>query len=83
MGSRQSVREGIHFIVPIVNTVQTLSVRVQNQEISAEASSKDLQDVYTDVALNWHIIPEETGTTLRSIFLCLPAPLGKVYWWFS
>ena len=59
--------EGIHFVVPIVNTVQTLSVRVQNQEISAEASSKDLQDVYTDVALNWHIIPEETGTIFQQI----------------
>ena len=49
--------EGIHTIIPIVNTVQKLSVRVQSQEISAEASSKDLQDVFTDVALNWHIIP--------------------------
>ena len=59
--------EGIHFILPIVNTVQKLSVRVQNQEISAEASSKDLQDVFTDVALNWHIIPEETNTIFQQI----------------
>ena len=61
------LQEGIHFVVPIVNTVQTLSVRVQNQEISAEASSKDLQDVYTDVALNWHIIPEEVSTIFQQI----------------
>ncbi len=59
--------EGIHFILPIVNTVQKLSVRVQNQEISAEASSKDLQDVFTDVALNWHIVPEETNTIFQLI----------------
>jgi hypothetical protein len=34
--------EGIHPIIPLVNTVQKLSVRVQKQEISAEASSTKL-----------------------------------------
>jgi regulator of protease activity HflC (stomatin/prohibitin superfamily) len=59
--------EGIHLIIPLVNTVQKLSVRVQKQEISAEASSKDLQDVFTDVALNWHIIPEEVNIIYQQI----------------
>lgn len=59
--------EGLHVIIPIVNTVQKLSVRVQNQQISAEASSKDLQDVYTDVALNWHIIPNEANVIFQQI----------------
>src|SRR6478672_1319406 len=59
--------EGIHLIVPGVNTVKKLSVRVQNQEISTEASSKDLQDIYTDVALNWHIIPEEVSLIFQQI----------------
>ncbi|BAY24748.1 band 7 protein [Calothrix sp. NIES-2100] len=59
--------EGIHTIVPLVHTVKKLSVRVQNQEISAEASSKDLQDVFTDVALNWHIIPESANTIFQQI----------------
>jgi regulator of protease activity HflC (stomatin/prohibitin superfamily) len=61
------LEEGIHFIVPIIDTVQKLSVRVQNQEISAEASSKDLQDVYTDVALNWHMIPEQVNLIFQEI----------------
>jgi regulator of protease activity HflC (stomatin/prohibitin superfamily) len=61
------LEEGIHFVIPIVNTVQKLSVRVQNQEIAAEASSKDLQDVFTDVALNWHIIPEKANTIFQRI----------------
>lgn len=59
--------EGLHFIVPIVNTVQLLSVRVQNKEILAEASSKDLQDVYADVALNWHILPAEAALIFQQI----------------
>ncbi|HYW19143.1 MAG TPA: prohibitin family protein [Nodularia sp. (in: cyanobacteria)] len=59
--------EGIHIIFPIVNTVKKISVRIQKQEISAQASSKDLQDVFTDVALNWHIIPEETNIIFQDI----------------
>lgn len=61
------LEEGIHPIIPIVQTVKRLSVRVQSQEITAEASSKDLQDVYTDVALNWHIVPEETYLIFQQI----------------
>lgn len=59
--------EGIHPILPIAQTVQKLSVRVQKQEISAEASSKDLQEVFTDVALNWHIIPEHVNLIYQQI----------------
>jgi regulator of protease activity HflC (stomatin/prohibitin superfamily) len=59
--------EGIHLIIPIANTVQKLSVRVQKQQISAEASSKDLQEVFTDVALNWHIIPKEANAIFQQI----------------
>jgi prohibitin 1 len=59
--------EGIHVIIPIVNTVKKISVRVQKQEISAEASSKDLQDIYIDIALNWHIIPEKTNVIFQNI----------------
>ncbi|MFH7029398.1 MAG: prohibitin family protein [Heteroscytonema crispum UTEX LB 1556] len=59
--------EGLHLIIPIVNTVKKLSVRVQKQESSAEASSKDLQEVYTDVALNWHIVPKEANLIFQQI----------------
>lgn len=63
----QVLLEGIHVVLPLVNTVEKLSVRVQKQEQSAEASSKDLQDVFTDVALNWHIIPEKTNFVFQQI----------------
>ncbi|MBD1909896.1 MULTISPECIES: prohibitin family protein [unclassified Leptolyngbya] len=59
--------EGIHVIIPLVDTVQKLSVRVQSQEISAEASSKDLQEVYTDVALNWHINPPQANRVFQEV----------------
>ena len=63
----QILGEGLHLILPTVYTVKKLSVRVQKQESSAEASSKDLQDVFTDVALNWHIIPDEANAIFQQI----------------
>lgn len=63
----QVLGEGLHLIIPLVNTVEKLSVRVQSQEISAEASSKDLQDVFTDVALNWHILPDKANVVFQQV----------------
>lgn len=63
----QILGEGLHLIIPVVNTVKKLSIRVQKQEFSAEASSKDLQNVFADVALNWHIIPQETNVIFQEI----------------
>ncbi len=61
------LKEGIHFIIPLVHTVEKLSVRVQKQDISAEASSKDLQEVFSDVSLNWHILPEKANIIYQRI----------------
>ncbi|MGH1395067.1 MAG: prohibitin family protein [Trichormus sp.] len=61
------IGEGIHIIIPIVNTVEKISVRIQKQEIATKASSKDLQDVFIDVVLNWHAIPEETNIIFQEI----------------
>ncbi|MEH1823159.1 MAG: prohibitin family protein [Nostoc sp.] len=63
----QILGEGLHLIIPVVNTVKKLSIQVQKQEISAEASSKDLQNVFADVALNWHIIPQEVNVIFQEI----------------
>ncbi|OLP15694.1 band 7 protein [Leptolyngbya sp. 'hensonii'] len=59
--------EGIHPIVPVINTVQKLSVRVQKHQIPTQAASKDLQDVFTDVALNWHIVPTQANVMFQEI----------------
>lgn len=47
--------EGIHPILPIVTSVKRLSVRVQQNSFTADAASKDLQKVSTQLTVNWHI----------------------------
>jgi regulator of protease activity HflC (stomatin/prohibitin superfamily) len=56
--------EGLHPIIPVVNTVKKLTVRVQKNDVDAEASSKDLQDIKVNVAVNWHVEP----TAVNKVF---------------
>jgi regulator of protease activity HflC (stomatin/prohibitin superfamily) len=59
--------EGIHPIIPVVNSVQSLTVRVQKNDVIAAASSKDLQDVKIAIALNWHINPEKVNSVFQRL----------------
>lgn len=59
--------EGLHPILPIVNTVKILSVRVQKHQFPTQAASKDLQDVFADVALNWHIDASKANQVFQQI----------------
>src|ERR671922_2178043 len=53
-----SLREGIHFVVPFRDDVVQLEVRTQKTVQDAASASRDLQDVETQVALNYHINPD-------------------------
>ena len=47
--------EGMHFVMPIQTKVEPINVRVQKIEADAKASSKDLQNVTSKVALNYYL----------------------------
>ncbi|MBR9693130.1 prohibitin family protein [Candidatus Woesearchaeota archaeon] len=55
--SAMSMGEGLHFKAPLVQTVVKMEVRTQKVERVVDSSSKDLQDVQTTVALNFHVSP--------------------------
>jgi regulator of protease activity HflC (stomatin/prohibitin superfamily) len=59
--------EGLHPILPIVMNVKRLNVRVQKTDVEAAAASKDLQDVNTSVALNWHIDPDKVNQVFQQV----------------
>lgn len=50
--------EGLHLIVPGVQAVKTLSVRLQSHLQKSEAATRDLQDVSLDLAVRWHLPPD-------------------------
>ena len=47
--------EGMYFIIPFVEDVILMDVRIQKLETRAAASSKDLQMVSSAIALNYHV----------------------------
>jgi prohibitin 2 len=49
--------EGIHFVVPFRDNVIPIEVRTQRITENAASASNDLQDVSTQVALNYHVDP--------------------------
>src|SRR4030066_2468657 len=59
--------EGLHFRVPIMQKVATMDVKVQKSLTSAAASSSDLQEVSSEVALNYHVIPDKANVVYQSI----------------
>lgn len=52
--------EGFHWKVPYFETANYISVQVQKTEYDTAAASKDLQNVQTKVALNFHTTPDVT-----------------------
>jgi len=49
--------EGIHIIVPLMDRVVLMEVRINKEESSASAASKDLQTVSSKVTVNYHPDP--------------------------
>lgn len=59
--------EGLNFKIPIVQSVQLMSIRTLKYEAKPSAASKDLQDVFATVALNYHLAEGETLNLYRNI----------------
>lgn len=59
--------EGIHLVMPIITKVNPISVRVQKSDLKTQASSKDLQLITTEVAINWHIDPLEVNKVYQNV----------------
>jgi len=59
--------EGLHFRIPIMQSIVAVDVKVQKSESEAAAASSDLQDVSSKVALNYHIMPDKANIVYQSI----------------
>lgn len=59
--------EGMHFRIPFVQSVTTVSIKVQKNDVKAEAASKDLQTVSTDIVVNWHLDASNVHKVYQSI----------------
>jgi regulator of protease activity HflC (stomatin/prohibitin superfamily) len=59
--------EGIHFKIPVMQSVVKMSVQILKTEADAAAASKDLQQTDSKIVLNYHIIPDKVNIVYQSI----------------
>lgn len=64
---KEVLGEGIHFRIPIVQSVHEVNVQIQKGEGNGDAASKDMQQVHTAIAINYHLIPEMVADTYQSV----------------
>jgi regulator of protease activity HflC (stomatin/prohibitin superfamily) len=53
-----AIDEGLHVKIPFVQSARIMDVKTQKYEAELSAASRDLQDVKTKIAINYHLIPE-------------------------
>ncbi len=58
---------GIHFRVPLAQTMHLMDVRIQKGEGEGDAASKDLQSVHTKIAINYHLDPRQVVNVFTGI----------------
>jgi len=62
-----ALNEGIHFVTPFRDSVVQMEVRTQKTVENAASASKDLQDVTTQVALNYRINPNSAQVVYQQL----------------
>jgi len=62
-----SLDEGLHFVIPFRDNVVQMEVRTQKVVEDAASASKDLQDVSTQVALNYHLNPDRAQIVYQQL----------------
>lgn len=63
------LQEGLYFRIPFVEKVKTIDIKVQKEQVQADAASKDLQTVKSVVALNFHLQAELVAKIYQDVGL--------------
>ena len=53
------LEEGLHFKIPFADSVTRINVRLNKDTVKGNGSSKDLQDVEIEVAVNWKVTSDK------------------------
>lgn len=61
------MQEGLHFKVPFVQNVAIISNKIQKQEVQANAVSKDLQTVESEIAVNYRVGLDSSANIYKNI----------------
>lgn len=65
--SMNEISEGLHFKIPLAQDVVIMDVKTQKYESESAAASKDLQNVQTKIAINYHLTTSEVPRLYKEI----------------
>ncbi len=65
--SNRVLGEGLYMVVPFIETVEKMDVQVHAEKAKAAAASRDLQNVSTEVTLNYRLDPSKVATIYRDL----------------
>ena len=63
----KNFEQGLHFKVPYIQGVTTFDVRTQKDQVDAAAASKDLQEVKSTIAVNYHLDSTNASVVFREV----------------
>ncbi|MFH1575458.1 MAG: prohibitin family protein [Candidatus Nealsonbacteria bacterium] len=59
--------EGLYFKIPFIQRVVKMDVKIQKDEVPASASSKDLQIITSEIAINYHLSPDKVNNIWQDV----------------
>ncbi len=62
-----SITEGINFKVPYIEKIVKVNIKVQKSELKVEGSTKDLQIVNTDIAVNYKVDHKKASDLYKTV----------------
>ncbi|MCQ2462754.1 MAG: prohibitin family protein [Clostridia bacterium] len=65
--SDRVLSEGIHFKAPFVQSIEIISNKIEKQEVDAEAVSKDLQAISSEIAVNYRVALDSSARIYKNI----------------
>jgi regulator of protease activity HflC (stomatin/prohibitin superfamily) len=65
--SSNVLSSGLHFVLPVAQRVELMNVRTQNYVNQDSAASADLQDVQTEISVNYHVDPADVVTVFQRL----------------
>ena len=82
--SPESYSEGIHFVMPFVQKIKVMNVKVQKIAIQTEVYTKDIQQARINYVVNYNLMPQHVHDMYRNVgmnyvdTILMPAVEGNI-----
>jgi regulator of protease activity HflC (stomatin/prohibitin superfamily) len=63
----QPLQSGFHFTTPFIQSVEKFDIKVLKEDIEASGASKDLQDIKTNISVNYRVSPSGVQELYKTV----------------